>query len=254
MIERRTTNRTLSHRLERALSVLSINSNLSRDEWGNGFGWFTLKSPDMLPKAAGILAEHGARLCTVTAYARTVLSDPENDVAYHFDINGYTLNIVVQLSPIEVSVPTITPWFRNADWNEREFMELYDIHVEGHPNPRRLFLHDDIEEGVLNEAIPLTILMNGACSRDLWERVMEANRIPTDPRPPLDSPLREESAAQIEAGQDASRPAQVYQAPGTIPPVAAVAPAVSQPPAQPPVQPPVQPSVPATANKEGDAQ
>ena len=215
MLERRTTHRTLAPRLERALTVLSKGSNLSRDEWGNGFGWFTLKSPDLLPRAAAVLAEHGARLCTVTAYSRTMLTDPENDVAYHFDLRGYTLNLVVPLDSIEVSVPTITPWFRNADWNEREFMELYDIHVEGHPNPRRLFLDPDIEEGVLNEAIPLTILMNGACSRDLWERVMAENHIPTDPQPPARSPLGEETAEQIEAG-----PGQMYQAPGTIPPAA----------------------------------
>lgn len=211
MIERRTTNRVLSYRLERALSVLSKYTNLSRDEWGNGFGWFTLKSPDLLPRAAAVLAAHGARLCTATAYARTLLADPENDIAYHFDVNGYTLNIVAPLDPMDVSVPTITPWFRNADWNERELMELYDIHVEGHPNPRRLFLDDSIGEGVLNEAIPLTILMNGACSRDLWERVMTENQIPADPLPPV-----------RRADDDDDRPAgptQMFQAPGTIPPV-----------------------------------
>ncbi|MFQ9489669.1 MAG: NADH-quinone oxidoreductase subunit C [Bilophila wadsworthia] len=58
-------------------------------------------------------------------------------------------------------MPTITPWFRNADWNEREFAELFDVHVDGNTNPKRLFLDPEIDEGILNEVIPLTIMMNG---------------------------------------------------------------------------------------------
>ena len=219
MTEHLTTNRALSPGLERALAALSRSASLSRDEWGNGFGWFTLKSPDLLPRAAALLAGHKARLCAMTAYIRTIHADPANDVVCHFDVNGYTLNLVVRLDPFAMSLPTITPWFSNADWNERECMELYDIHIEGRPNPRRLFLADEIEEGVLNEAIPLSLLMNGACTRDLWERVMEANAIPAASRPPV-SPLREEAAARIEAGRDEPNdPARIYQAPGTIPPI-----------------------------------
>ena len=80
--------------------------------------------------------------------------------------------------PAENSVPTITPWFRNADWNEREFAELFDVHVDGNTNPKRLFLDPEIDEGILNEVIPLTIMMNGACTKDMWERIMEVNAEP----------------------------------------------------------------------------
>ena len=71
------------------------------------------------------------------------------------------------------TVPSITPLFANADWHEREMMELYGISVTGHPNPRRLFLDEELDAGILNEAVPLSIMMNGACTTDLWERILK---------------------------------------------------------------------------------
>ena len=56
--------------------------------------------------------------------------------------------------------------------------ELFDVHVDGNTNPKRLFLDPEIDEGILNEVIPLTIMMNGACTKDMWERIMEVNAEP----------------------------------------------------------------------------
>jgi len=66
----------------------------------------------------------------------------------------------------------LTPLFRNADWNEREFMELYDIDVIGHPDPRRLFIDESIEPAAFERLIPYSTLINGASSKTLWEAVM----------------------------------------------------------------------------------
>lgn len=49
---------------------------------------------------------------------------------------------------------------------------------DGNTNPKRLFLDPEIDEGILNEVIPLTIMMNGACTKDMWERIMEVNAEP----------------------------------------------------------------------------
>lgn len=160
--------------LLRELLELSTEERFSKDSWGNGFEWLTLKSAAELPAAASVLARYRARLCTVTALNRQ-LADPVTTLDYHFDVRGCTVTLTVPLDPAENSVPTITPWFRNADWNEREFAELFDVHVNGNTNPKRLFLDPDIDEGILNEVIPLTIMMNGACTKDMWERVMEMN-------------------------------------------------------------------------------
>jgi NADH-quinone oxidoreductase subunit C len=42
-------------------------------------------------------------------------------------------------------VPTVSDLFRTADWHERETAELFGVTFEGHPDPRRLLLPDDLE-------------------------------------------------------------------------------------------------------------
>ena len=79
----------------------------------------------------------------------------------------------VTLTAEHNTVPSITPLFANADWHEREMMELYGIRVANQPNPRRLFLDEELDAGILNEAVPLSIMMNGACTTDLWERILK---------------------------------------------------------------------------------
>lgn len=150
----------------------------SRDSWGNGFYQARLNGPEALPEAARLLADGGARLCMVTALTRSTYADPVVFLDYHFDVGGVTVTLVVPLDPDteEREVPTITPWFRNADWHEREFSELYGVRVRGNANPRRLFLDPSIDEGVLGQIVPLTVMMNGVCTRDMWERVMLANQ------------------------------------------------------------------------------
>ena len=83
-----------------------------------------------------------------------------------------TSRMTVTLNGEWPTVPSITPLFANADWHEREMMELYGIQVTGHPNPTRLFLDEELDAGILNEAVPLSIMMNGACTTDLWERIL----------------------------------------------------------------------------------
>ena len=50
---------------------------------------------------------------------------------------------------------------------------MYGIRVANQPNPRRLFLDEELDAGILNEAVPLSIMMNGACTTDLWERILK---------------------------------------------------------------------------------
>ena len=161
--------RSINPELVKGLVDLASEERHNWDSWGNGFEWVTLMNAGQLPAAAALLAKHEARLCTVTALNKQ-LAEPVTTLAYHFDVHGYTVTVTVPLDPAENSVPTITPWFRNADWNEREFAELFDVHVDGNTNPKRLFLDPEIDEGILNEVIPLTIMMNGACTKDMWER------------------------------------------------------------------------------------
>ena len=161
--------------LQNELHEIAQEMQLTRDQWGNAFWWVKLATPTLLPQAAQILAKYYARLCTVTALSQALASDPGVFLDYHFDVAGAVVTVITPLDPAENSVPTITPWFKNADWNEREAAELYDIHVEGNTQSRRLFLDESIDQGILNEVIPLSIMMNGACTKDLWEHITAMN-------------------------------------------------------------------------------
>ncbi len=162
-------------RLLHGLETLSLKGGFhwTEDRTGNRFYWFRLDASEGLTRAAELLAAFEARMCTVTAY------DParehgrtRHEIAYHFACAGTMVTVTVPLFEGTRSVPSITPHFRNADWNEREFMELYGINVVGHPNPRRLFLDETLDRGIMNRVIPVSVLMSGASSTDLWERIL----------------------------------------------------------------------------------
>ncbi len=106
--------------------------------------------------------------CPTTAYNLKQLGEQQQELCYHFELQGVATDITVTLTAEHNTVPSITPLFANADWHEREMMELYGIRVANQPNRRRLFLDEELDVGILNEAVPLSIMMNGACTTDLW--------------------------------------------------------------------------------------
>ncbi len=147
--------------------------SVSKDEEGNAFHWFSLELPQHIVPATQALFTHGARLAMVTAYNMQHLQDPVYEVCYHFELEGVVINVTVLLDVKNHAVPSISSIYANADWHEREMMELYDIEVQNHPNPRRLFLSEELDSGIMGEAVPLSIMMNGACTVDLWERILK---------------------------------------------------------------------------------
>ena len=40
-------------------------------------------------------------------------------------------------------MPSVTPVWRGANWNEREVYDLFGIEFRGHPNLKRILLPDD---------------------------------------------------------------------------------------------------------------
>jgi len=152
------------------------------DRKGVQTGWCRLPEPmDILP-AAQALAELQGRLSMVTAYLTAAAKlRGVREIAYHFDLDGTTLTLTCELPLQGAQVPSITPIFRNADWNEREFMEIYDIQVTGHPDPRRLFLDASIEPAAFERLIPYSTFSNGANSKALWDKVMAGSPGETAP-------------------------------------------------------------------------
>ncbi len=136
-------------------------------------GWCRLREAALILPAAEAVAGLEGRLSMITAY----LSDSAKqkgvrEIAFHFDLDGTTLTLGIELPLEGARIPSLTPLFRNADWHEREFMELYDIQVIGHPAPRRLFLDRSIDPAAFERLIPYSTFSNGANSKALWEKVM----------------------------------------------------------------------------------
>ena len=142
------------------------------DHYGNSYHWFRLENSSKIKIAAKSLKAFRARLIMISAYEDKVEGMLMKELCYHFDVEGVIYSLTVTQNDEWPIVPSITPEFANADWHEREIMELYKIKVTDHPNPKRLFLDETLDAGQLSKAIPLSVMMNGACSKDLWERVL----------------------------------------------------------------------------------
>ena len=142
------------------------------DRYGNSYHWFRLENSRKIKDAALLLKRYRARLAMISAYEDKESGETMKELCYHFDVDGTMYNLTVTQNNEWPIVPSITPEFANADWHEREMMELYQIKVTDHPNPKRLFLDESLDAGQLAKAIPLSIMMNGASSKDLWERIL----------------------------------------------------------------------------------
>lgn len=145
----------------------------TKDDKNNDYGWVELpRAADLVGIAKGLVPLMG-RLVTITAHAP---QDPSErgfyEVCYHFVIKGTTLTLRVIPEGTTPTVPSITPWHKAADWAEREVQELYQIVMEGHPNPRPLFLTNETQPLAMERLVPLSTMGNGACTNTLWEKIM----------------------------------------------------------------------------------
>lgn len=147
-------------------------SRHTEDHYGNAFHWYRLNVPDQILAAAKALKAQGSRLAMIAAYNVHDNHHHAQNACYEFVLEGTVYNVTVHMDEAHPTVPSITGIFLNADWHEREMMELYGIKVVNHPNPRRLFLDEELDKGLLGEIVPLSIVMNGASSTDLWERIL----------------------------------------------------------------------------------
>lgn len=83
------------------------------------------------------------KIITMTA---TDLGD-EFEIIDHYECNdGIVLDLKHKISKGDGKLSTITDIFPGAIFYERELIDLFGIEVEGHPDPRRLYLADDWPE------------------------------------------------------------------------------------------------------------
>ena len=70
------------------------------------------------------------------------------EILYHFFCQGVTVSLSTFVPKADPVIDTITDIMPGATLYEREIQELLGVKVKDHPDPRRLLLPDDWEEGV----------------------------------------------------------------------------------------------------------
>lgn len=105
---------------------------------------------DWLPHACTLLAEgHGAWLATMTGTDERA-RDGCFRLYYVFSFPGADLflTLIVAVPKDDPIFPSVTPYLPAANWYEREVQDMLGLTAVGHPDPRRLVLHEDWPSGL----------------------------------------------------------------------------------------------------------
>ncbi|SJZ53594.1 NADH-quinone oxidoreductase subunit C [Consotaella salsifontis] len=190
----------------RAAAPAGIDFSAATDSHGVTSAWVALADKDELKAVGEVMARLGARLSLITGsqtppppevedeeeeeaeegetaeaaekpvpmtFGGTPMDGTAYEITYSFDLVGDTVTVIAY-APQGGSVESLTSLFRTADWPEREIMETYNLRIENHPDPRRLFLDKSIEPAVMERLIPFSTLTNASSTTALWEKVMES--------------------------------------------------------------------------------
>src|ERR1035438_3291415 len=94
--------------------------------------------------AAALCRSHSARLVGVFAEDRVLPEDAFYNY-YVFERSGDPCYLILRarISAEDPRFPSLAPDLPAVNWQEREIQDWFGIEAEGHPNPRRVALHDN---------------------------------------------------------------------------------------------------------------
>jgi len=101
-------------------------------------------APDIL---ASLNSEHGMRIAAVFGEDR-LAAERAFYVYYVLERSSEATYLVLraQVDPDQPSFPSIAAEFPAVNWQEREIQDMFGLAAAGHPNPRRVALHDNWPE------------------------------------------------------------------------------------------------------------
>lgn len=97
------------------------------------------------PKAAPLLRDHEELRFNYLRNVSGVDYETHLEVVYHLLSMTSKVDIAIKLRTDreEASIPSATPTWSTANWNEREIYDLLGIDFPGHPDMRRIMMPDD---------------------------------------------------------------------------------------------------------------
>ncbi len=101
-------------------------------------------SADIPETAAFLRSEHGARLATLFAEDR-LAAEALFHLYYVFERPGDPVYLILRASlpPDRPQFPSLAAELPSLNWQEREIQDWFGLQATGHPNPRRVALHDN---------------------------------------------------------------------------------------------------------------
>jgi Ni,Fe-hydrogenase III large subunit/Ni,Fe-hydrogenase III component G len=103
-----------------------------------------IHTADMREIAEHLRTEHAARLVSVFAEDRAAIKGVFH-IYYVFERPGDPCYLILRarLAADETQFPSLAPELPAVNWQEREIQDWFGLEADGHPNPRRVALHDN---------------------------------------------------------------------------------------------------------------
>jgi Ni,Fe-hydrogenase III large subunit/Ni,Fe-hydrogenase III component G len=106
--------------------------------------YLTLRDADSRPAISILREEQKARVAAVFAEDRRSAERCFlNHYVLEFPGNPCYLILTTRIDPDQPVFPSLSAELPSLNWQEREIQDWFGIQLEGHPNPRRVALHDN---------------------------------------------------------------------------------------------------------------
>ena len=96
-------------------------------------------------------------LMDITAVDYLSKKDERFEVVYHFYSLKYNhrLRVKIPVTEEDCVAESITPFWKTANWYEREIWDMYGIKFRNHPNLRRILMYEEFKGHPLRKDYPI---------------------------------------------------------------------------------------------------